>query len=597
MFHLSIKFRIIFSYVLLVAAALSFLGFYLLDFFYKSNLDKQTNALITNARLIELALAPDLGSAPQNVTEAKIRELSAAANLRITLLDTDGNVLVDSWEPALSLDNHQSRQEISDALQGKSATSIRYSDTIDQNMLYVAVPVYQNGMLAGIVRTASTLQPIEDAYSVTRRAIYSALWVTCLLAIIIGLWLAHKNTRPILAIVTEAQRIAKGDFDRRMHLKTGDELELLAKAINSLTAGLSAHIKKLDTQTKKLTFILENMDNAVLLLDRYGNITDANRPARCLFQIAPDLLGKHSIGVLGDSQLTEAAQQVMASQKPRNIQLHTRLNHAKKTYQVFLAPLAAYSDTSSGVLSVFHDISNLQENYERQADFVSNASHELKTPLTSIQGFAETLLDGALEDPELRRKFTRIICEEAQRMNRLVEDLLLLAKLDSLQYRNQVKIEEVDIAKILKTVTYRLSPQTKAKKQRVLVEIPPEPLYTQANYDWLLQVLLNLFENAVKYTPEKGEIILSAHYKNDAIQITIKDTGIGIPVDCLPYIFERFYRVDKARSRAAGGSGLGLSIARYIAGLLGGTIEAKSTPGKGSTFTLLLPKTAEKRPY
>lgn len=594
MLHLSIKYRIIFSYLLLTAAALSFLGFYLLDFFYNSNLEKQTENLITNARLIELALESDFNTASPNTAEDKIRQFSAATNLRITLLDSFGNVLADSWETASILDNHRTREEISAALQGETATSIRYSNTIDQNMLYVAVPMRQKDTLTGIVRTASTLQPVEAAYTAIRRAIYSALCITCLLAILTGLWLAHKNTRPILTIVTEAQRIANGDLKRRICLATGDELDLLANAINSLTASLADQIENLDTQSKKLTFILETMDNAVLLLDRYGNITDANRSACSFFQISPDLFGKHSIGVLGDSQLTETAQEVMRLQTNQTIQLTTRLHQVKKTYQVFLSPLIAPSGNSNGVLSVFHDISSLQETYERQVDFVSNASHELKTPLTSIQGFAETLLDGALEDPVLRVKFTRIIGEEAQRMNRLVEDLLLLAKLDSVQYRKQIKIEDIDVSKALKTIVYRLSPQIKIKKQQIHVETPAKPLYIQANYDWLLLVLLNLSENAIKYTPEKGEIFLSARLERNSVQITIKDAGIGIPADCLPYIFERFYRVDKARSRTAGGSGLGLSIVHHVVDLLGGSIHVKSKPGKGSSFILTFPSRQEK---
>ncbi|WP_177505229.1 sensor histidine kinase [Anaerosinus sp.] len=587
MINIGIKNRITYSFLLLVITSLTLLGFYLLHYFYTQNLENKTQHLITNAKIIELTLEQDLyNQDKRSYIETEIRRISNTVNLRITILDAQGYVLADSWESPPTLDNHLNRSEIQGALSKEYATSTRYSDTLGQNMLYVAIPVYKNNEFMGIVRTATTLTPIENNYETIKQVILSALLCTSLLSILLGIWLTHKNTKPILYMTTQAKKIANGDLSTRIELHSKDELGLLANTINQLTSSLEEKLHQINTEAKKLSLILENMDNAVILLDASGNVIDANKQAKLIFQIKSDLFGKHSISVIGSSLLTQAANEVLHSLQPQNINITTKLNNIKQTYQVFLAPFINNDQKLTGVLSVFHDITTIQENYERQVDFVSNASHELATPLTSIQGFTETLLDGALADPELSYKFVDIIHTEAQRMNRLIKDLLLLAKLDSAEYRRQVKKEPLSLYEILNSVKYKLSPQFQAKNQTFLLLPINTDLTLHANYDWILQVIINLGENAIKYTPNDGEIILNAWEEDQTIYISIKDNGIGIAASHLPFIFERFYRVDKARSRNAGGSGLGLSLVRFIVEILGGKIDVTSELNKGTTFIL-----------
>lgn len=585
-----IRNRIIFSTLIITVLSLSSLGAYLLHFFYTQNLEAKTIDLINNAKIIEITLEQNLyDTSKKEYLENEIRRISDRVNLRITILDLEGNVLADSWENASDLDNHLGRQEIQAAFKSDYATAIRYSTTLEQNMLYVAVPFYQNNQLTGIVRTAMTLTPIESSYHMIKAVILSALLVTIFVTIIVGIWLAHKNTKPIKQITAIAERIADGHISERIHLQTNDEIEVLAHTINHLTSRLEDKIMEIDAEAKKLSLILENMDNAVILLDGYGNITTANKTAKELFDISPKMLGKHSISVIGNSLITSTATEVLASGQSKLIHMKIKIQNTQKTFQVFFAPLANAEDKTTSVLSVFHDISVMQEVYDRQVEFVTNASHELATPLTSIKGFAETLLDGALEEPVLSRKFIQIIHTESERMHRLIKDLLKLAKLDTNDYRKQIQLETIHIDSIFQAVRQKLLPQITQKNQDFSIQIADDVPAFESNFDWMMQLIINLVENAIKYTPNQGKISLNCWQKDHMLWIRVQDSGIGIAPADLPFVFERFYRADKARSRKEGGSGIGLSLARFIVEIFGGKITVESQLNQGTTFTFHIP--------
>lgn len=592
MFPFGIRNRIIFSTLIIPILSLSLLGAYLLDFFHTQNLESKTLHLINHAKIIETTLEKDLSDANNRpYLEAEIKKISNSVDLRITILDLSGNVIADSWENASELDNHLERQEIQAAFHSDYATAIRYSTTINQNMLYVAVPFYQNNHLLGIVRTSTTLAPIEASYNTTKAVILSALLFTILITILVGVWLAHKNTKPIKEITAIAAKIADGHISERIHLHTNDEIEVLAHTLNHLTSRLEDKIIEIDSEAKKLSLILENMDNAVILLDSYGNITTANKAAKELFAISPDMLGKHSISVIGNSLITSTATEVLASKQSKSIHLKIKIQDTAKTFQIFFAPIANGEDTTTSILSVFHDISVMQEIYDRQVDFVTNASHELATPLTSIKGFAETLLDGALESPELSQKFVGIIHTESERMHRLIKDLLQLAKLDTKEYRKQIQLEGIDIHQVFQAASQKLLPQITEKDQKFKIDIPQSIPIFEANYDWMMQLIINLVENAIKYTPNQGEISLNCWYDDDNVWISVKDSGLGIASSDLPFVFDRFYRADKARSRKEGGSGIGLSLVRFIVEIFGGKITVQSKINIGTTFTFNIPLT------
>lgn len=583
--------RLLVSFLLLIGVTILMLGSYILWYFHQYNIANLTTHLFTNAQIATQFVQPSLsGPYTKASLDNVVKELSATTNIRITVIDLDGKVLADSWENPVAMDNHLNRPEVQSALQGHQENSIRYSSTLHQNTLYAAVPIYHGSEVVGVLRVASTLAQVENGFQKIQSAILTALLATCFLTMALSIRLSRKYTAPLEAITHTAKQMEKGHLEQRVHVHTGDELELLAHTLNSLASNLEDTIHEITSEKNKLELILEHMDNGVILLDRYGRLTTANRQAASFFQITPAMMGQHTLKVIGSQLLDQAIQQTEASRESRFVNIKTTLQENRRIFQVFLAPVR------TGVLAVFHDITALQELQERQSEFIANASHELATPLTSIKGFAETLLDGALEDKELRTKFVRIILEEAERMHRLTQSLLQLAKLKAPEYRQQLPMEPLFLIPVLEQVLQEISPKQKAKQLQVHVRFPEEETSITGNSDYIKQLFLNLLDNSVKYTPENGSITLSYEQTPSHAVIVIEDTGIGIPPHHLPLIFERFYRTDKARSRKEGGSGLGLSIVKFIVDLHGGSIQVRSQVNLGTTFTILLPLEKEKHP-
>lgn len=590
MFKWGIKSRLIVTYLVLILLTMSLLSSYLLWFFYQHNLEILTSSLLTHAGVTEQFLEDHMkGPQEKSTIDSRIKELATKNDLRITVIDSNGTVIADSWENPALMENHLERPEISTALTGGQGNSIRYSTTINQNMLYVAIPVWQEREVVGAVRIASTLAAVDAGFNRIRSTLLAAIFLTSLLAVALSIRLAQKYTAPLEEITTAAREIGDGNLDRRLHIRTGDELELLAHTLNNLASNLDDKINESIAETQKLSLILKYMDNAVILLDRYGRVTTANKAARDIFSIKDSMLQQHNMQVLGNSQLDRSIHQTITKGKSMLIHLKTNLYGNKRVFQVFLAPITATENDITGVLCVFHDITTLQDLHERQADFVANASHELATPLTAIKGFAETLLDGALDDPKLSIKFVNIIHTEAERMQRLINELLQLAKLNSQEYRQQVKLEQTDLTPLLHQTKQYLAANAVEKNITITIDAPTEPITIMANLDWLKQVLINLLDNSIKYTLPTGRVILQCHQENNHAILVIEDSGIGIPATDLPLIFDRFYRVDKARARSAGGTGLGLAIVKFIVEMHGGQIDVKSTVNRGTTFTIRLP--------
>jgi len=589
MFKWGIKLRLTVSFLLLILFTMPALSGYLLWYFYQHNLEILTSSLLTHAHVTEHFLENYMtGPNEKSLIDQRIKELATKTDLRVTVVNNSGDVLADSWENPATMENHLHRPEVSSSLTGQEGSSIRYSTTLGQNMLYVAIPIRNDNEIVGAVRISSTLAAIDAGFNQIKSTLLAAILLTSLLAIFLSIWLARKYTAPLEEITTAARDIANGNLDRRLHIRTGDELEILAHTLNNLTSNLDDKIKESIAETNKLALILQHMDNAVILLDRYGKITTANKMARDIFEIKDSMINQHNMQVLGYSQLDRAVQQTAKQGKSMLIYLKTNIHGSVRVFQVFIGPITAAGNEIMSILSVFHDVTALQDMHDRQADFVANASHELATPLTTIKGFTETLLDGALEDNKLSAKFLTIIHTEAERMQRLINELLQLAKLNSHEYRQQVKLEATPLTPLLYTVKEDLRTNAEEKKITVDIQADADPII-MANPDWLKQILINLLDNSIKYTPPLGKVLLTCLQKDHEAILIVEDTGIGIPANDVPLIFDRFYRVDRARSRNAGGTGLGLAIVKFIVEMHGGTIEVKSTINIGTTFTIRLP--------
>lgn len=593
MFHSRITRRCLASFLLAALTALTITGLLLLHYFHAYTMQKEQDALMLNAQIIEQTLAAQGRSGSHELTSL-LQQLSDNTGLRITVLNVDGTVLMDTSEPAAKLDNHFHRQEIQQALTHEYGTAIRYSNTLGENRMYVAIPVYADGQLVRIIRTSNSLAAAEASYQTLRQALIAAILLSAVIAFLLAVWLAKRQVAPLQRLRQDAAIIAHGDYGHRINWRSGDEFDQLIQTINLLTGNLSCRIAEASAEAEKFALVLEQMDNAVMLIDSRGQIIEANRQAQELFQLKDQPLKRHSIHLLGSAGLSETAQRVSRTQCPETITYQResgQVAHTSHTFTIFLTPFPG-QDTAQ-ILAVFHDISLLQEINERQAEFISNAAHELSTPLTAISGFAETLATQDFQQPELTHHFAQVIYEQAQRMNRLIQDLLQLARLETLSHSQELSLTPVSVQPAIRSVLSQLSPCFQEKKQTVLFpsakDDPQNDLQIAAVPELFRQIIRNLLENANKYTPADGKIHIFLEASPQCITIRIADNGIGIAPEHLPRIFDRFYRVDKARARSTGGNGIGLSLVRYLTELFHGSIQVESTIGQGTTFSLQFP--------
>jgi two-component system phosphate regulon sensor histidine kinase PhoR len=593
MFHSRITRRFLASFLLAALTALTITGLLLLHYFHAYTMQKEQDALMLNAQIIEQTLAAQGRSGSHELTSL-LQQLSDNTGLRITVLNVDGTVLMDTSEPAAKLDNHFHRQEIQQALTHEYGTAIRYSNTLGENRMYVAIPVYADGQLVRIIRTSNSLAAAEASYQTLRQGLIAAILLSAVIAFLLAVWLAKRQVAPLQRLRQDAAIIAHGDYGHRINWRSGDEFDQLIQTINLLTGNLSCRIAEASAEAEKFALVLEQMDNAVMLIDSRGQIIEANRQAQELFQLKDQPLKRHSIHLLGSAGLSETAQRVSRTQCPETITYQRESGqaaHTSHTFTIFLTPFPG-QDTAQ-ILAVFHDISLLQEINERQAEFISNAAHELSTPLTAISGFAETLATQEFQQPELTHHFAQVIYEQAQRMNRLIQDLLQLARLETLSHSQELSLTPVSVQPAIRSVLSQLSPCFQEKKQTVLFpsakDDPQNDLQIAAVPELFRQIIRNLLENANKYTPADGKIHIFLEASPQCITIRIADNGIGIAPEHLPRIFDRFYRVDKARARSTGGNGIGLSLVRYLTELFHGSIQVESTIGQGTTFSLQFP--------
>lgn len=467
--------RLLGAFLLLSITSLGVLGLLLSQYFHDAAMAREQENLMNNAHIIELTLAEELEATPIEMQDT-IEAIQAQTGLRVTVLCADGQVIADSEGSAGQMDNHLLRPEVQQALHRSYGTSVRYSDTLQENMLYVAIPVHTADGISAIIRTAAPLTYVEASYNHTLHATLLAMFFALLVSILVAVLLARRTLRPLSAMTKTAHAIAAGDLKRRIHIHSGDEFDVLGSTINHL---------------------------AMNLIDKIEHEQVLNR---------------------------------------------------------------------------------------RQQVFIDNAAHELKTPLTSISGFAETLQEDDFQQPEMTRHFLRIIYDESQRMTRLINDLLSLARVGHLREdpRNLHRVP-LDLGDVLQHCADSLRGKANARAQELTVEVARPLPPVSATPDLMEQLFNNLIENAIKYTPEHGHITVSCKSTSTKLIACVRDDGIGIASRDLPFIFDRFYRVDKDRSRQTGGTGLGLSLVKFLAELFDGQITVTSEKGKGTTFRVEFP--------
>ncbi len=584
------KFKLIFSYVWLIIVSFVFVAFFLNRNLGANALRDIQSSLVSQARLIENQIDPEkLQQRDTLYLEALTVALSQKIDCRITIIDTQGKVLAESRkspEEILRMENHLYRPEVQKALAGATGIDTRYSSTLKIDMLYVALPLRQGGRIAGVLRLALPLESVERTLSAVRRVILLGLLSALGVAVLLGSLLASQTIRPIHRMIHVSRKFSEGDFSRRIVQDSRDEIGELAVTLNKMAQDIEDKIREIKTQNQKLAAIFNSMIEGVIVVDKADRIVSINPSIEKIFGLSKkDVEAKFFLEAIRNNDIAEVVKNVLAQGRPLSTEI-TLVYPVRRIFEVNATPIFD-NEAVNGCLVVIHDITEIRRLETVRSDFVANVSHELKTPLTSIKGFVETLLEGALDDKKNNRNFLKIIQEHADRLDRLVDDLLSLSHLESKEI--VLRRSDCNLYRLVEEVASGFASQLKKKGIEIKNELPQD-LSLKADKARLEQVFINFIDNGIKFNKENGFIKIGSRQTDGEVRIGIEDSGIGIPQKDIPRIFERFYRVDKARSRELGGTGLGLSIVKHIVELHGGRVGVESSEGFGSTFWFVLPR-------
>lgn len=559
-------------------------------------LEVSTNLIAFDLRPL-LTTSPVLPATPQ--LQIIVRELSRRALARVTLVDATGQVLADSAvqdRDLASIENHRTRPEIEQAIATGSGTDMRASHTTGDRTLYRAIRLNEPDTTSSplYLRLGLPMTTLEQELTKLKRNLTLAFGSAFLIAVGLSIWLARSLTKPLSDMATAARQLAGGNYSVRIQTPSSDEVGLLAATLNHMTDELRSKIEELSEDRAQLLAMLTSMVEGVMVLDYKGRILQVNPALERMFGVTrAETRGRPSLEVFGHSELNALVSTVLATRTGQKDEII--LIPSGRCLDVEASVAGGEQDNEACAVLVFHDITELRRLENIRKDFVANVSHELRTPLTSIKGYVEALLDGGKDDPETSVRFLEIILKQSDRLNLILEDLLQLSKIESGQL--QFKMEPLHIGSVIERTIAMIKPLAEKKQHRLCSQVAADLPLISGDEERLVQVLANLLDNAIKYTPEGGQITVSARRispsraeaPRTSIELTVTDTGIGIPEQDRPRVFERFYRVDKARSRELGGTGLGLAIVRHIVEGHGGQVWVEGNMPTGSRFVVRLP--------
>lgn len=563
------------GFFLVILAFTCFLLLFSLSTIKNFYLDTLAHDLENLGEALKLKVIPYLENNKKEDLDAFVKKFGADIDTRITVVDMEGVVLADSDEEPEVMNNHKFRPEIAAAYRGRTGRSLRFSNTVGAEMLYIGLPIKRNGQLSEVLRVSLYVKDINRLYAGLRTNIWRTIILLSLLSLVGAFFLSRSLTQPIKKMKSTSERIASGDFSARVFLKNRDELKELAAGLNSMTDRIQNLFDEMSRQKEELNSVLSSIADGLLAIDNQGKIMFSNKIFQEIFRVEqPD--GKFYWEAIRDREFNDFIKDVQQERKNKTKEIG-------RYGQLFLCRAILLRSREEIVISV-HDLTELRRVEKIKKDFISNVSHELRTPLTAIKGYVETLKDEVDKDWQ---KYLDVIDRHTNRLIHIVKDLLLLSELEELE--TKLEFEQVDCNKMIKSILKIFDQKIKQKSLSVKVHVDSDFPRIQGDPYRLEQMFINILDNAVKHT-EKGEIEIFLKRENEeSVSIAIQDTGIGIPKDHLPRIFERFYVVDKSRSRKMGGTGLGLSIVKHIALLHNGKITVESTVRKGTKFTVVLP--------
>jgi two-component system phosphate regulon sensor histidine kinase PhoR len=531
------------------------------------------------------------GVLPGTMQDFVVR-VSRATGARVTLIAPDGRVLGESERGVADLaglENHAGRPEVRAALDGRIGRDLRRSATTEAPLLYVAVPVRAETRVVGVLRLALPLAAVTASYETLHQVMLAGGAVALLVALGIGIFVAGRVTRPVVEMQAIARQMSEGSFLVRAPTRSTDEIGTLGRSLNVMAGRLREKIQDLEQEQAKITAMLDAMVEAVIAVDGHEHILLMNEQARVMFGLGVARgEGKPFLEVIRNADLHEIFRAVHAGGTGlalrREITMTTPAHRVLGVNAVRLAPAGG----EPGVVMVLHDLTALRQLERVRTEFVANVSHELRTPLTAIQGYLETLLSGALDEPENARRFLEIVLRHSERLGRLLNDLTDLSNIEL--GKVTLRRELVHLDEVVASVVGMIGPRAARSRVTVTADVPAELPAVVADRDRLAQILINLVDNAVKYTPEGGAVTVTARAAGDeVVEVAVADTGVGIPAADLPRITERFYRVDKARSRELGGTGLGLAIVKHLVLAHGGELRIESPQQQGTIVRFTLP--------
>ncbi|HEY3377296.1 MAG TPA: ATP-binding protein [Armatimonadota bacterium] len=583
----SVRWKFTVAFLLVIIATIGSLDFFFthwMDDYYKTVL---RHNLQRECQLVGHLVTPTLDGLSGN-SDASAKNIARDLKCRVTIIRPNGRVVGESDHDLTTMVLHNTRPEVVSALRSGAGWDIRRSDTLQKPMLYVAQRIEEHGRTLGIARLAVSLDDVALALQRIHRAFLVATVLAIFIAGLAGTWISGRIAGPIQRMTAVAKRLAKGDLSLRMAVrhKTHDEIDELADTLNTMAAELRARMNELTAERQKLQTILDKTDDGLMFVDHEARVRILNPAAARLLGIEQaQALGKSVLANTFNPEFTELVARVLRTKTSASLEIH--LTQPRLTaLNVYVKPMEN-AEGVTGALAVMHDLTAIRRTDDIRREFVANVSHELRTPLATLKAMAETIVLRAGKDLRVAEEYARKIMTEIDRLTALSDDLLDLTQIEA--GRRAITREDVPLAEATQQLLAKMQPLALEKDITLSWNIP-QALHVTADRDAVEQIFINLVDNAIKYSPHGGRVTVSARRgEQDQIAIAIADTGIGIPAEDVTRIFERFFRVDKARSRASGGTGLGLAIVKHLVESHGGKVTVDSTPGLGSTFTFTLP--------
>lgn len=599
----SIRWKIAVGTLVAVACGLLITGWMTLRTLEQRSLTQFGETLEARTKLVEYVVQSLFHSSVPSVTPSRLqdiaRDLGIRSSARITLIASDGTVLADNAVRDVdipTLENHASRPEVSQALATGQGQDVRPSHTTGERTMYHArlLQVPQD-RAPWVVRVALPLAQVDRLSDELKRQLLLAIGVAFLLTVTLSIWLAHSITKPLSEIASAAQALSTGNSTMRIRTTARDEVGLLASTLNQMADQLHTKIEELSEDRAQLLAVLTSMVEGVMVLDARGHVLQINPALERMFGISRvEARGRPCAELFRHQRLNNLVTTILQARTPHEDEIVLPLSG--RHLHIEASPAGGERDNEACVVLVFHDVTDVRRLEKIRKDFVANVSHELRTPLTSIKGYVEALLDGGKDDPTVAGRFLDIILKQSDRLNLIIEDLLELSKIESGQI--SLKEEPIDVRALVDRTLSTIKPIADRKIHRLVTALDPSLPLIAGDGDRLVQVLTNLLDNAIKYTPGGGTITIrgtpspsphTAEPSLNTIDLIVADTGIGIPEKDRPRIFERFYRVDKARSRDLGGTGLGLAIVKHLVEGHGGQVWVEANHPQGSRFVVRLP--------